>query len=144
MADIRVTSTGKILYKIDDSTAALLIEALPSVFERANAPAPAAPAITRRWFVNKTIGEYQDSFGLICSDSAGNRMCFTGKPDAYLKNPPVWCGSTCPKEVLEQYKREKEKPQPFVGLTDAQAAAANNNRHAEQLATEKLIDSLLG
>ena len=40
MADIRVTSTGKIFYRVDDCTAALLLEALPASFERVKPPAP--------------------------------------------------------------------------------------------------------
>jgi hypothetical protein len=39
--DIRCTSTGKIFYQIDTQIAALLIEALPTVFERVEKPAPA-------------------------------------------------------------------------------------------------------
>lgn len=38
--DLRCTSTGRIFYKIDSQIAALLIEALPSVFEKVDAPPP--------------------------------------------------------------------------------------------------------
>ena len=34
MADIKVTSTGRIFYRIDDATALLLLEAFPASFER--------------------------------------------------------------------------------------------------------------
>jgi len=38
--DIRCTSTKKVFYQIDTQIAALLIEALPTVFEQVNAPLP--------------------------------------------------------------------------------------------------------
>src|SRR5579863_2797432 len=41
--DIKVTSTGNIWRRIDDGVGLMLIDALPSVFERAKAPAPAPP-----------------------------------------------------------------------------------------------------
>lgn len=43
MADIRITSTGEIVYRIDNGVAKLLIHALPSVFEHAGeSPMPEA------------------------------------------------------------------------------------------------------
>jgi hypothetical protein len=38
--DIRCTSTGKVFYQIDTQIAALLIEALPTIFEKLEAPQP--------------------------------------------------------------------------------------------------------
>jgi hypothetical protein len=61
MADIRVTSTGKIFYRVDDCTAALLLEALPASFERVKPPAPPvqtapqlfiAPGIAGGWGIH--------------------------------------------------------------------------------------------
>jgi hypothetical protein len=54
MSDLLVTSTGEIFYKIDSQIAALLVSALPTVFERVNHK-PAAPPVSDepRWFVGK-------------------------------------------------------------------------------------------
>src|SRR5580704_17829488 len=38
--DVRCTSSGRIFYQIDTQIAALLIEALPTVFEKVTAPTP--------------------------------------------------------------------------------------------------------
>jgi len=38
--DIRCTSTGKVFYQVDTQIAALLIEALPTVFEKVTTPSP--------------------------------------------------------------------------------------------------------
>jgi hypothetical protein len=38
--DVRCTSTGKVFYQIDTQIAALLIEALPTVFEKLASPPP--------------------------------------------------------------------------------------------------------
>lgn len=63
MADLRVTSTGKVFYRVDDCTASVLIEALPSVFERAKAPAP-TPLPTQPVF-RLAAGE-QGRLGISC------------------------------------------------------------------------------
>jgi hypothetical protein len=51
MADLLVTSTGRIFYRVDDCMAALLIEAFGGAFERVKPPAPPAPVTTPRFYV---------------------------------------------------------------------------------------------
>jgi hypothetical protein len=68
MADIRVTSTGKPFYKVDDTLAAILIEALPSVFERVKAPAP-EPLPTRPAF--RLAAGDQGRWGIRCTYPSG-------------------------------------------------------------------------
>jgi hypothetical protein len=55
MADIKVASTGKVFYQIDNSVAAVLLEAFPKSFARVEKPAfnvaPSPSRAKERWVV---------------------------------------------------------------------------------------------
>ncbi len=57
--DIKVTSSGRIFYQVDSTVAAILCEALPSVFEKVAAKSftvePLAPTMTPKWVVNQNV-----------------------------------------------------------------------------------------
>jgi hypothetical protein len=97
-------------------------------------PAP-TPEI-KEWSVGHPPSGDATKWILIWANKDGSRFYFTGDPDAYLKNPPVYGGTACPTEVLEQYKRVKNAPVPFVGLTDAQRNAAATQREREKNARQ--------
>lgn len=50
--DLRITSTGRVFYQVDSTLAAILIEALPSVFEKHNPrPQPKPEELVPMWGV---------------------------------------------------------------------------------------------
>lgn len=57
MADLLVTSTGEIFYKIDSQIAALLVNALPTVFERVHDKPKTPPPVSQeaRFYVGKNF-----------------------------------------------------------------------------------------
>jgi hypothetical protein len=80
MADIRVTSTGKPFYKVDDTIAAVLIEALPSVFEKIKPPVP-APLPTQPAF--RLVAGEQGRLGISCLYPTGeSRLLLHARGDA--------------------------------------------------------------
>jgi hypothetical protein len=62
--DILITSTGNIWRRIDDGVALMLIDALPSIFERVKAPAPAPPPASTTPVFYVGISEYTGNIGL--------------------------------------------------------------------------------
>jgi hypothetical protein len=77
----------------------------------------------RKWAVAHPPAR-TDKWVLVCMDAFGGRMYFDGDPDVFLNQPPVHCGSVCPKEVLEQFKSAKQS----VLATDPMAAFAREER----------------
>ncbi len=53
--DIRCTSSGRVFYQIDTQIAALLIEALPTVFEKLEAPQPTKKIGSLKFTFDRTL-----------------------------------------------------------------------------------------
>ncbi len=54
MADVKVNSTGRVFWRIDDGVAQLLQEAFPESFSRVEKPAPAPIQTAPKYFVGLT------------------------------------------------------------------------------------------
>jgi len=119
--DIRVTSTGKIFYRIDPAVAALLLEALPASFEQVTEPPkpaqpkPAAPT----WGIGTDGGGYP----FIAYTSGGQTRRYFGSPDdaqngfktrvwSGEKQAHIFDGPEPPANVIEQYRQKHTGPAP--------------------------------
>lgn len=113
MADITCTSTGKTFWRIDDGVAALLLDALPSVFVRAvphtqPAPAPAEP----RWSVGidggghpvikYTVGAQATHYGGPPDKAASGFKTLVWNAE---KQARVLEGPLPPEHIVEEYRR---------------------------------------
>lgn len=98
--DVRVTSTGKVFYQVDNATAALLLEMFPCAIERLNAkPAPTPDAFTVSWGVNRhaTSDFYFVVFKL------GDRTEFYDGPPSGLVAHFQKMGIVVPDNILARY-----------------------------------------
>jgi hypothetical protein len=97
--DIKVTSTGKIFYQIDNAVAALLMEALPASFERVVPhPKPEPAAFEARWAVGLDNGGYYRAEFRI-----GSRTEFYLGPPSQLAAHFQQMGVVVPEHVIEKY-----------------------------------------
>jgi hypothetical protein len=111
--DVRVTSTGKVFYQVDNATAALLLEMFPCAIERLNAkPAPAAAPVPQ-WGVSIDAG----GFAYIFYKAGGQTTQYARKPDKAIdgfkvrrwsgeKQDYVFEGPEPPTDILEQYRQQ--------------------------------------
>ena len=118
--DVKVTSTGKVFYQIDNAVTALLMEAFPASFERVNPkPAPAVPA--PQWGISADAGGFAHIFH---KSSVGQVTRFDGPPDTAIdgfkvrrwsgeKQSYVFEGPEPPADVVEQY-RQRWEPRPVL------------------------------
>lgn len=128
--DIRLTKSGRIFYHIQSELAALLCEALPSVFERVERPAYAAPALP-----------LESEWGIVTLPASGKPALqhkrgaqvdlFDGQPDkaaAAFKS----AGYAVPPEIVAQYRVAHGTPLPSVTVSDGERqhfeSASNQNR----------------
>ena len=109
--NIRVTSTGKIFYRVDPTLAGLLCEALPSVFEPANI-APNTLGVQGDAALARVTAPMETTFGIWTSPTGtpaiqGKNfrtvMYFDGDPNSAQLFTVG--GKTPPLEVIEAYRR---------------------------------------
>jgi hypothetical protein len=95
--DVKVTSTGKCFYQVDNATAALLLEMFPAAIERVNSkPAPAV--FTASWGINvSTSGYHHVVFKL------GDRTDFYDGPPSGLVGYFQKMGIVVPDNILARY-----------------------------------------
>lgn len=124
--DVQVTSTGRVLRRIDNGTALLLLEAFPSVFERIDdnpLPKPGANVnlLPEHW----TVGLNHLGIRSIILTAQGGRLVipYGGPPDraaAFYKQQ----GKEVPNDILEQYRRAYEVDnKPAAARTDAEISS---------------------
>lgn len=111
--DIRITSRPeKIWYEIDSQIGALLIAALPTVFEKVERPAPAAKPTAPRFVVFKL--PTSDFWAIKVEKPNGETLFFSGNPSdaaAQLRLP-------VPEDVLQQYREAVNAPVVRAGVLD--------------------------
>jgi hypothetical protein len=82
--DVRCTSTGKIFYQIDSQIGSLLIEALPTVFEKMEKTAPEKKTGSARFFLERSLtrGEPHIQYACDACNQTGVLLnpCPTGEP----------------------------------------------------------------
>jgi hypothetical protein len=95
--DVKVTSTGKVFYQVDNAVAAMLMEAFPASFERADArPAPAAPVA--QWGIGTTL----NGFAFVKWTMQARTEFYDGPPPgltAYFQK----MGYSVPAGIVERY-----------------------------------------
>ena len=123
--DVRVTSTGKIWRQVDSGIAAMLIDALPSVFEKYEDinPAPKPGTLKPRedkWSVGQS--PYSGVVSILLIRKTGEHMPYAGPPEnarATYKR----CGVELPEDIERMYERRWESEhRPVKGLSDADRA----------------------
>src|SRR5262245_57074997 len=103
--DITVTSTGKTFYQIDNAVAALLMEAFPASFERANPrPQPKPEAPTPQW----GVGTHQVSGQLFVKLTVGEQTTFYFGPPKGLATYRF--GWPVPESIAKEYERRWQAP----------------------------------
>ncbi len=107
--DVKIVSTGRVFYQIDNAVAALLMEMFPAAIERAN-PKPAPTAPTAAWGINVTPSGYQHVIFKL-----GDRTEFYDGPPSGLTSHFQKMGVVVPDHIAERYKslwkpREFEHP----------------------------------
>lgn len=125
MSDLRITSTGKIFYRVDPTLAAILIALMPAAVERVNEdtgihmPPVAAPP---KWFVGTDAG----SNPFIGYTFGGQTLRYGGPPDKAVdgfktrqwngeKEDYIFDGPEPPASVIEQYRQSYTgEPKSFL------------------------------
>jgi hypothetical protein len=114
MADLRVLSTGKCFFRLDDGTAAVLLEMFPAAIERVNPkPAPADVPALPKWGVGIDAG----GFAYLFYKVGGQITQYAGRPDKAIdgfkarrwsgeKQDYVFDGPEPPADILEQYRQQ--------------------------------------
>src|SRR5260370_28822667 len=103
--DIRVTSTNRIFYQIDSQLGALLCDALPTVFERADNPAAAPTPARPRWSVGTGLHKGETFLRIVC-DSCKRNTVYVGR----VEDIPQFEKSLCihagmvPDDVRAEYR----------------------------------------
>ena len=131
--DITVTSTGRTFRRVDDCIGLLLLEAFPESFKRIAVGAPVSvqntnPPAKTQWLISHPPSGDNSVWCILCKHVSGAVMYFTG--NSYEKDPPVYCGETCPPGIVAEYVRLKSTPLPKVGLTEAERFPNGGNRNA--------------
>lgn len=94
--DIRLTKNNEVFYRIDSQIGALLIAALPSVFERVDAPAPTPIAANAASAKNPNYTTPQWGAGL--SETGYPTITLqTGRTELFYNGPP--------EEATQHFKR---------------------------------------
>lgn len=128
MADIRVTSTGRVFYKVDDCTAALLLEALPGSFERYKIAAP--PVQTTPVFY-VAPSEYTARIGIFLKLPSGEVRSAFDCTDKRATESTLGAGEI-PEQVWQSYVA---RTGISVGLSEADRNADAVRRHREEQLT---------
>jgi len=113
MADILITSTGRIFKQIDGTLAAVLLEMFPAAVERVEReqPAPAAPRLTPRFSITKAL--YSGKIRLALH--IGHEELFYTGPAEHASNAFGGGLRTPPDDVIAQYAAAmKNVPDPIV------------------------------
>jgi hypothetical protein len=117
--DIKITSTGKVFYQVDNTLAAILIEALPGSFERVEPrPAPKPADLIPSWGINVTPMGYNYVTFSLC----GRNENYDGPPSG-LVNHFQKMGTVVPDHIVARY-RPLWHPRPFEHPSVAAANAA--------------------
>jgi hypothetical protein len=96
--DVRVTSTGRVFYQVDNAVAAMLMEAFPASFERAEAkPAPPATLVTT-WGINHTTSNFH-----YVTFKIGSRTEIYDGPPSRLVSYFQQMGIVVPEHIAAQY-----------------------------------------
>jgi hypothetical protein len=128
MADIRVTSTGKVFYKVDDCTAALLLEALPASFERYK---PAAPPVQTVPIFYSAPSEYTARIGIFVKLPSGEVRSAFDVADKRAAEKMLSAG-----EIPEQeWQKYVARSGVSGGLSEADRNADAARRHREEQLT---------
>ncbi|MGA9306076.1 MAG: hypothetical protein WBW31_11805 [Candidatus Sulfotelmatobacter sp.] len=133
--DMTVTSTGRTFRRVDDCTALLLLEAFPESFKRIAVGALISvvntnPPAKTQWLIAHPPSGDNSVWCILCKHVSGAVMYFTG--NSYEKDPPVYCGETCPPGVVAEYVRLKSTPLPKVGISESERAAHSAQRDREK------------
>lgn len=102
MADIRVNSTGRIFWGLDNGIALLLMEAFPEAFSHAGKPQqqPVSVSTTPRFCVGVTNAM---TGRLAVMRKVGATVDYFVGPAEQIKETPGW--ESCPDSVVEQWRR---------------------------------------
>jgi len=137
--DIKVTSTGKTFYRIDPALGAILLEALPSVFERVEpAPKPvhvanaASAAIRNVATPEWNVGKSPSGMPVITLRSGRAEFSYPGSVQGATAHFKL-AGFELPKDVLERYQRLVESQKNPEWL----AEQARNRRDDLELAQRR-------
>jgi hypothetical protein len=122
MADLKVLSTDKCFWRIDDGTAALLLEMFPAAIERVNPrPQPKPEELVPLWSVEvEQSGYHFAAFRLL-----GRFERYVGAPSglvAYFAK----IGAVVPEHIAQNY-RQLWKPREFEHPAVARAYWAEYN-----------------
>jgi hypothetical protein len=144
--DLRLTKNGHVFYKVDPTLAAILCEALPSVFEQVNQPARQTvdPSIQHNP-VNLKIPFYSTptwDIGVVASAKDGNKSYVitlgTGRDEYIYPSSPDGAlahfgriGFTVPKDILDRYRRLYKYTGPVI--PQASYGVAANRKTADEL-----------
>jgi hypothetical protein len=113
MANLRVTSTGKLFYEVDNAIAHLLMEAFPASFERVNPrPTPKPEDLIASWGVNVTVSGYHHVVFTL-----GSRTEFYDGPPSQLASHYQRMGIVAPESIVARYTplwRPREFEHPAV------------------------------
>ncbi len=127
MADIRVNSTGKIFWGIDNGVALLLQEAFPEAFAHAGKPQPqpAPGPLTPTYFVGRTNS--QSAAFVIVRRQGATEMYLSGTVEQIKRAYP-----DCPANVLAAWAAtpERERAAMTQGIPGAGKFSANTNDKA--------------
>src|SRR5262245_43701642 len=106
--DVKITSTGKMFYKIDNAIAAILIEMFPAAIEKLNPRPQINPAdLVPLWCVNRN--PYSELYYIAFKQGSRNDN-YDGPPSqvvAYFAKS----GIVVPEQILAEY-RQLWRPNP--------------------------------
>lgn len=124
--DVKVTSTGKCFYQVDNATAALLLEMFPAAIEKVNPrPAPKPADLIPGWGIDINVsGYYYVVFTL------GSRTEMFVGPPSQLVSYFQKMGIAVPDHIVAQYK-------PLWKPRDIEHPAVQNAYWAEYEAIQK-------
>jgi hypothetical protein len=111
--DIRVKD--KTFFKIDSQIAELLIHALPTVFERAEAPAKPIAAPAPEWGVGKSLSDKV----CIIFKSGRETIYFDGEPASIAA---AFGNRVPPADVVAHYTYLRNLPTPSAAISEAERA----------------------
>ena len=105
--DLKILRTNRVIYQFDSQTAAVLLEAFPEIFARADKQATPVPAARSRWWVSKSVYTGTTVLNVKC-DACQRHECYSGRGEDILKFQKSLCIHTdpCPEAIREQYTAE--------------------------------------
>ena len=90
--DVRCTSTGKIFYEVNSQLAALLIEALPTVFEKVERSAPEKKTGSARFTLERSLTGGEPHIRYACDACNQSGALLEPMPQ---RRAGTQCGKTC-------------------------------------------------